>query len=146
MDRNNDQGSLGAAIAAVLVLAGIIGGLLDTGDPNDVNPGLGEIHVNDATGRGADVLVVRGTWVYDSAHEGWNELHPILQCQRIGTWQGSWWSTTITPPQTMAAVDRWCRMLTEAEDPATITATLRSENQWEVHPVIDGCNGSIEHR
>lgn len=44
-----------------------------------------ERHVNDSTGRGADILVVKGSWVYDSAHEGWNEIHPIKHCQTIGT-------------------------------------------------------------
>ena len=32
---------------------------------------------------GQDVLVVMGTWIYDSAHAGWNELHPVLHCQRV---------------------------------------------------------------
>jgi hypothetical protein len=130
------------AIAAGIFLAGVIAGLTDTGDPNDVNPGLGEIHTNDPTGRGADILVVRGTWVYDSAHEGWNEIHPILHCQRIGTWGGSWSSTEFAPPSTMDSVKRWCEKVTQAEDPATTTAQLRPENQWEVHPVVDGCAGS----
>jgi hypothetical protein len=30
-----------------------------------------------------DVLVVMGRWIYDSAHSGWNELHPVLHCQKI---------------------------------------------------------------
>jgi len=29
--------------------------------------------------------LVSGTWVYDSAHEGWNEIHPIKKCLRLGT-------------------------------------------------------------
>jgi hypothetical protein len=124
------------AVAAVIVVVGIVVALNDTGDPNDVDAGLGEIHANDPTGRGADILVVRGTWVYDSAHEGWNELHPILQCQRIGTWTGSWSVDTRT------YVDHWCNALATAEDPGTVTAQLQPENQWEVHPVIDGCTPS----
>jgi hypothetical protein len=129
-------------IAAALFVIGVIAGLLDTGDPNDVNPGLGEIHLNDPTGHGADILVVKGTWVYDSAHEGWNEIHPILHCQRIGTWYGSWAGTVFNESNTMQAVDRWCRKIADAEDPATTTAQLRPENRWDVHPVIDGCTGS----
>lgn len=80
--------------------------------------------------------------MYDSAHEGWNELHPILHCQRIGTWGGSWSSSEFAPPHTMDAVQRWCGKVIEAEDPATVSAQLLVENQWEVHPVIDGCVGS----
>jgi len=120
-------------IAAVIAAVGLVVALTDRGDPNDVNPGLGEIHTNDATGRGADILVVRGVWVYDSLHTGWNEIHPILQCQRIGTWTGSWSVDTKT------FVDHWCRALTTADDPATVASQLQPENQWEVHPVIDGC-------
>jgi hypothetical protein len=120
-------------IAAVITVVGIVVALNDTGDPNDVNQDLGEIHLNDPTGQGADILVVRGTWVYDSAHTGWNELHPILQCQRIGTWTGGWSIDTKT------FVDRWCNALTTADDPSTVRSQLNPENQWEVHPVVDGC-------
>jgi hypothetical protein len=130
-------------VAGLIFLGGVIVGLTDTGDPNDVNPGLGEIHTNDVFGRGADVLVVRGTWVYDSAHEGWNELHPILHCQRTGiTWNGSWSSTAFSAPNTMDAVKRWCEKVVEGDAPATIRSQQEPSNQWEVHPVIDGCTPS----
>jgi hypothetical protein len=33
---------------------------------------------------GADLLGVRGTYVFDSFHEGWNELHPIEKCTIVG--------------------------------------------------------------
>jgi hypothetical protein len=135
---------LGVA-ALVVFIAGVIAALNNKGDPNDVDPGLGEIHVPDATGRGGDILVVKGTWVYDSAHEGWNEIHPILHCQRIGTWDGSWWGTEFAPPNTKAAVDRWCSALGRAQDPATKTAQQQPQNQWQVHPVVDGCSGSDGH-
>jgi hypothetical protein len=132
---------LGAA-AAVVFFAGIFSALSNTGDPNDVNPGLGEIHTPDATGRGGDILVVKGTWVYDSAHEGWNEIHPILHCQRIGTWNGFWAGTEFAPPNTKMAVDRWCDAIGRAQDPATVTQQSQPQNQWVIHPVIDGCEGS----
>jgi hypothetical protein len=132
---------LGVA-ALIVFVAGVIAALNNKGDPNDVDPGLGEIHVPDATGRGGDILVVKGTWVYDSAHEGWNEIHPILHCQRIGTWDGSWSATEFAPPNTKAAVDRWCSALGRAQDPATKTAQQQPQNQWQVHPVVDGCSGS----
>ncbi|MFX0579000.1 hypothetical protein [Nocardia nepalensis] len=121
------------AIAAVIFVIGVIVALNDTGDPNDVDPGLGEIHTNDIFGRGADILVVKGTWVYDSAHSGWNELHPILHCQRIGTWQGGW-ATSGTPD-----IERWCAMIADAESPSTATEQQKPENQWQVHPAVDGC-------
>src|SRR5262249_30822863 len=76
-------------IAAIIAVAGVVIALNDTANPSDVDANLGELHVNDPTGRGADLLVVKGTWVYDSFHEGWNEIHPIKHCQRIGTWNGT---------------------------------------------------------
>ncbi|MDT5075921.1 MAG: hypothetical protein QOJ80_558 [Mycobacterium sp.] len=124
-------------IAALIAAVGLVVALTDHGDPDDVNPGLGEIHVNDPTGQGADILVVRGVWVYDSLHTGWNEIHPILQCQRIGTWTGSW------SIDTLPYVNHWCNALTTADDPATVTAQLQPENQWQVHPVIDGCTPAV---
>jgi hypothetical protein len=128
-------------ITGLIFLIGIIVGLTDTGDPNDVNPGLGEIRLGDHTGRGADILVVRGTWVFDSAHDGWNELHPILHCQRTNdTWGGSWHTTSFAQPNTMAAVQRWCEKVTEVDQPETVRSQQQSANQWEVHPVIDGCS------
>jgi hypothetical protein len=132
---------LGVA-AAVVFIAGVFSALNNTGDPNDVNPGLGEIHTPDATGRGGDVLVVKGRWVYDSAHEGWNEIHPILHCQRIAEWNGSWAGTEFAAPNTKAAVDRWCDAIAEAQDPLTVAAQNEPKNQWEIHPLVDGCEGS----
>lgn len=121
------------AIAAVIAIAGTIIALNDKGSPADVNAELSELHTNDVTGRGADILVIKGDWVYDSLHEGWNEIHPILQAQRVGTWQGSWqFDTVITR-------DHWCRALADADDPGTRKDQLKSENRWEVHPEVDGC-------
>lgn len=128
------------AIAALITVIGIIAALLDTGDPNDVNPALGELHTNDVFGRGADILVVKGRWVYDSAHEGWNEIHPITHCQRIGEWSGSWWGTEFAPPHTREAIDRWCEKVTEAGSDETIHSQSQPVNTWTVHPVIDGCH------
>jgi len=122
------------AIAAVITIAGIIAALNDRGNPSDVNPDLGtELHVNDYTRVGADLLVVKGEWVYDSAHEGWNELHPIRHCQRIGQWNGFWsWDTKF-------ARDHWCTALDDADKDSTHDNQAKPENQWTVHPVIDGC-------
>jgi hypothetical protein len=29
-------------------------------------------------------MLVKGRWIYDSAHEGWNEIYPVTYAQRIG--------------------------------------------------------------
>lgn len=127
------------ACAVALILAGLIAligtiiALNDTGHPSDVNAELTELHTNDATGRGADLLVIKGTWVYDSLHDGWNEIHPILQAQRIGTWSGSW------GVDAAGWRNGWCRALATAADPLTVEQQGRDENQWVVHPSVDGC-------
>jgi hypothetical protein len=66
-------------IALAIVGAGMAIGLGDTASPSEADPSIGVIHP------GVDVLFVMGTWIYDSAHSGWNELHPVLHCQKIGT-------------------------------------------------------------
>lgn len=244
-----------AAIAGVITVAGLAAALQDRGTPTDVNPKLDELH------RHVDILFVRGEWVFDSAHEGWNEIHPIKTCLRIGAWRGTWesadewvehfdaWSrsslppdlppppppsppalptalltiaptvlvggkpakgtiafgaplaaggtvvlkssdpavvvppsvavganqqfasfdvtTTVVParrsvdvaatfggathvvtlvvrPAPTAAewqtlVDGWCRLVRDATSPLTVSSQGRPQNQWTVHPVIDGC-------
>jgi hypothetical protein len=65
------------ALAIVGIGTGVALGATTT--PSDADPAIGTIHP------GQDVLFVFGTWIYDSAHTGWNELHPVLHCQKIGT-------------------------------------------------------------
>jgi|tagenome__1003787_1003787.scaffolds.fasta_scaffold20961629_5 hypothetical protein len=122
-------------IAAAITLGGIIGALSDTASPSDIDPNLGELHVNDPTGRGADILVVQGTWVYDSAHEGWNEIHPIKHCQRIGTFEGNW----AEHGDGTSLRKEWCEAVGQASDPLTIANQGNPESSWTIHPVIDGC-------
>jgi hypothetical protein len=138
-------GPIGGLIAAILallaLLAGLIGagaGLGDTASPADVNPSLGDLHTNEGNDMtGADLLVVMGTWVYDAGHDnqkkGWNELHPIKFCTRIGRWDGGW-------PADIGDIEtRWADALAHAMDPLTIAAQKKPENRWTIHPAIDGC-------
>ena len=86
--------------AVVITVAGIVNALNDTGNPSDVNPNISSIHPAEVPdGNGADVLVVKGTWVYDSAHEGWNEIHPIKQCQKVGTMVEAWTAIQVGDPK-----------------------------------------------
>jgi hypothetical protein len=129
-------------IAAVITAAGMATGLGDVGNPDDVDGNLGELHVNDASYRGADILVVKGTWVYDSAHDGWNEIHPIKHCQKIGkTWQGSWLAADVTDS---SVIDQWCGAIGKASDPLTVGEQGKPENHWTLHPVVDGCRPPAE--
>ena len=147
--------------AAIVSIAGIFNALNDKGHPTDVNPDLTELHSS------ADVLVVKGRWVYDSAHEGWNELHPITYAQRIGSYDlhvwpadlpGYWfgrlkeWRQQLKPDISPADLNKpadaaewrawvafWCDKISVATSPLTRDAQARAENQWTVHPDIDGC-------
>lgn len=124
-----------ACVIAALIAAAILGiamavALNDTGSPTDVNSELDDLHSYQ------DVLVVRGTWVYDTAHEGWNEIHPIKHCQRIDNSGGG---LTGWPADIETRAKEWCGALAEAQSELTVKAQSRPENQWEIHPVIDGC-------
>lgn len=129
--------AIGGAVALGILIAGIIAALNDKGDPNLVNPDLGELHVNDATRLGADILVVSGTWVFDTMHEGWNELHPIKHCQRIDRWTGGWHFDA------RIARDHWCKEIGRVSEPLTRDNQRQPENQWTVHPTIDGCTPKL---
>jgi hypothetical protein len=137
-------GPIGAIIAAVLALLALLAellgigiGLNDQGSPADVNPSLGDLHTNDHNGLGADLLGVFGTWVYDAGHnnegKGWNEIHPIKMCTRIGVWKGSW------PPDINDQETQWQKAVDDATSPATTEQQQLAQNQWQIHPVVDGC-------
>jgi hypothetical protein len=123
-------------IAAVIALAGIAEALGDKGRPTDVSSKLAELHPYYPKGNGADVLVVKGEWVYDSAHEGWNEIHPIRQCQQIAFT----YDQPIPEATTRYLVREWCGAIDDANAPTTKAAQAQPQNQWESHPVIDGCD------
>ncbi len=72
-----------AAVAAILAVAGLVAALNDTGSPAVVDPKTGAI--TDQLHPGQDILFVTGDWVMDTAHEGWNEIHPIKRCVLVGT-------------------------------------------------------------
>jgi hypothetical protein len=129
------------AILAIVIAA--IYGLRDSGSPNDVDPELAELHTNvkdaDGVGRGAHILFVAGRWVYDSGHnnrnpgEGWNEIHPIKYCSIVGTWDGAW------PTDIDVLIADQQDQYEKTISPETREAQEKPENQWEVHPLVDGC-------
>jgi hypothetical protein len=121
-------------VAALILVGGVVIGLNDTGNPADVDTNLDELHANDPTARGADILVVQSTWIYDSAHEGWNEIHPIKHCQKVGTWNGSWDGRTLS-----GDMSAWCEAIGQTTATTTVAAQSRPENQWTIHPLLDGC-------
>lgn len=115
---------------------------------------------------GEDILFVRGDWVYDSAHDGWNELHPIKDCQLVASakfagqdvidWADAIapymmltgvWTTLVKMPgerdpdqgDWQAWVEHWCDAISQANSAETVGKRQLAENQWNVHPMIDGC-------
>jgi hypothetical protein len=81
---------IGTIVCAILMVAalavsvaGVVAALNDTGTPAVTDPVTGQ--TTDQLHPGEDILFVRGDWVYDSAHEGWNEVHPLKVCYRVGT-------------------------------------------------------------
>jgi hypothetical protein len=129
-----------ALLALLALLAALIGGLVglsDTGSPADVNPNLGDLHTNDPAQNnlGADLLFVMGSWVYDSFHDGWNELHPIKACSRVGRWDGDW------PDNFEDIIKRVLSAFGDANDPGTRQEQGHPRHDWTEHPDVDGCEG-----
>ena len=131
----------GVLVAGLLALLALLAWFLshglgknDKGAPGDVQGAPSELHTNDPnTSVGADLLYIQGTWVFDSFHEGWNEIHPIKKCTSIGKWDGAW------PTDVPAIAGKLDAGFADARDPATIADQGRPTNRWEIHPLIDGC-------
>ncbi len=96
------------AIASLITLIGLIAALNDKASPSVTDPTTGQTSSSLAVG--SDILFVRGEWVFDTAHEGWNEIHPIRACQRVG--KAAWvtadvidWDAAIA--SYMVSIGRW---------------------------------------
>jgi hypothetical protein len=113
-----------------------------------------------------DVVVVQGRWAWDSGHAGHMELHPVVAIAIApGITMGG--NDPVGPVAADVANNvrdlesRWCRLLSQAPPPVapttlhgappvpgvqlsgeqetTALAQQSPENQWMVHPLIDGC-------
>ena len=133
---------LSAALAALAVLAfllGLGGFYASETDHPDQPAGPGGQSLTFTTpgqqsGAPASVVCVIGTWVYDSAHDGWNEIHPVKSIQSIGTLAPSLSGYPWNP-----AWAAQCEMMNQASGLPTRTAQTEASNQWIIHPAIDGC-------
>ena len=108
------------------------------GHPTDVDPNLRTL----AKG---DIVVLKGEWVYDSLHHGWNEIHPIRDCMVIGkTFIGGPWPPELDDDvKVKAALDKWCKMLDDARDAEDGGSHDDPANGWILHPLVDGCSDII---
>lgn len=117
------------------------------GDINDVyDPAAGELSAADpTTGEGGDVILVRGDWVYDAGHSGWNEVHPIRHVQKLTgvvdpIYRGMGKAdATLVDAFKNDVLDVWCRLVGEASSPLVENAQKEPKNRWHIHPLIDGC-------
>jgi hypothetical protein len=138
-------------ILAALIVAGVGAaiGLGDTATPAQDDPSIGVIHP------GQDILFVMGRWIYDSAHTGWNELHPVLLCQKLGTVDhsavaaGNPWVShpEFGNPAELARVrDTMCALAKDGRRPPTTVNQTKPEHLWTLHPSVDGCQpGDAPH-
>lgn len=132
---------VGGILALLAFLAALLGGAVgigSPGSPSDVEGAPTEIHQPDDKGLGSDLLYVRGRWIFDSLHTGWNELHPIKACTRVGGWDGAW------PADTVDLKDRLDDAFDAAERDDIVLRQKQPEHQWTVHPLVDGCALSTE--
>lgn len=113
------------------------------GHPTDVDEDLKTLAVG-------DIVVVKGEWVYDSLHRGWNEIHPIRDCCIIakvadtGMKIGDPWPAGFgTDAEVQAALKRWCPMLDDARDCEEGGSRDNPAHGWILHPLVDGCKEPI---
>jgi hypothetical protein len=118
-------------------------------------PGSGtplDVGVNPGSLDGGAVVVVTGSWIYDSGHEGWNEIHPVTSCQVIGYlplegWAGFKYTDKATNLEfSLDTVDNvvrfrdfWCGMLKGAQEAEEGGNRDDPANDWVIHPLVDGC-------
>lgn len=130
----------------VLIVAGAL--LLDgwfgahDGDPTDaaVNPGDGDINAMDDSGNGGDYVIIRGDWVYDAGHGGWNEFHPVKSVQKLhGAPYWAEGSTAAEVAAFQAHYKEWCHHTTLADRPDIQEEQKEPRNRWVFHPELDGC-------
>lgn len=128
-------------IALIITAIGAAIAQTDSGPTVTVGNG-GTIHP------GQDVLFVFGRWVLDSAHSGWNELHPVLSAQKVGTvpnanlitgnpWTGTPFADTTNLQNTLSSM---CGLTGEAQSGLTAQSQSQPQNQWTLHPLVDGCS------
>ncbi len=138
-----------ALLAAFLTLMNVLDvltsppGLQGAGDPRDIDPTLGGLE------RGY-IVITKGEWIYDSLHHGWNEIHPVRDCLIIGKMELGAFKDPAAPAmpwppdlddqaKVEAALGKWCAKLDESRDTETGGSRDDPQNDWVIHPLVDGC-------
>jgi hypothetical protein len=122
-----------------------------------VDPAAGEV-------KPGDMVIMRGRWAYDGGHSGYNEMHAVRLLQRVynipqvdpkatpqvqaqqleqfKTVQQEWCNRLCEAPTYVVTDEgtQWVRSGTVSEEQETVyKAQQQPENQWIVHPMLDGC-------
>jgi hypothetical protein len=108
------------------------------GNPADALQGGGTIS-------NKDWVIVRGRWAYDGGHTGWNEMHATRIVQKI-------YNVPNFQPAFSKFLEQWCTRMSEVpriefpglqpltpEEQSTYDNQQKPENQWKLHPLLDGC-------
>ena len=131
-----------ALLGLLLLAVGYAIGKTDDGAPSDLNPNLGELHTNDKNHQGADTLLIMGHWVCDAGHRFdhhalYYELHPItFACKTTPL-------TDCDPNQVILLETRWKNAVGDATSPTTLANQKLPQNQWQIHPLLDGCESTV---
>ncbi len=94
-----------------------------------------------------DLAYVFGRWVYDSLHKGAesNELHPVHYMIKIGQATQGDLSVGLWPPDLGTVQQRYDAQFGVINSPGTIEIQKQPENQWTIHPLLDGCQGAVPY-
>jgi hypothetical protein len=93
-----------------------------------------------------DLAYVFGRWVYDSLHQpGGNELHPVHYMLKIGHARKGDLKKGLWPAKACSMRKRLDEIYVEINDPGTPVIQSRPENQWTIHPLLDGCLGETPY-
>ena len=142
-----------AVVAAIAVaVVAIVWSAAHNGDINDVyDPASGVLRAADKdTGKGGDIILVKGDWCADAGHgDCWNEIHPVRFVQKLTDEVATKYNgdnkadSVLVEDFKKDVLDVWCFHVKEADDPAVRDAQDQPENDWDVHPEIDGCREPI---
>lgn len=142
---------LSVILAILSFLAALFGGSASEHDSASPPTGWGgPINPYDSgnpPGALVDILYVYGRWVYDSQHQpsGWNELHPlhfitvIAQATQGDLGNGIW------PPNIQGLIANYNQQYGIINAPGTTQIQAQPQNQWTLHPVLDGCLGQTPY-
>jgi hypothetical protein len=120
------------------------------GDINDVyDPASGQLEAADPdTGLGGSVVVIKGDWVYDAGHSGWNEIHPVRHVQKLKVPDRFLGATKADAALVEAFktefLDPWCFHVKQPDDEDVKDSQDEPKNDWHIHPDVDGCEEPVE--